>query len=69
MTNSLEIRLATLDDLPEITDLVIKAFETDPEWRYRYPRRHEYPEDHFNCTKEPFRQTLESGEAKKMPHM
>ncbi|PVH85482.1 hypothetical protein DL98DRAFT_511531, partial [Cadophora sp. DSE1049] len=64
MTDSLEIRLATLDDLPEITDIVIKAFETDPEWNYRYPRRHDFPEDHFNCTKEPFRQTLESGGGK-----
>ncbi|KAG4436840.1 hypothetical protein IFR05_007689 [Cadophora sp. M221] len=64
MIASLEIRIATLEDLPDITELVINAFETGPEWDYRYPRRHEYPEDHFNCTREPFRQTLESGGGK-----
>jgi len=57
----LELRLAKSDDLDEITNIAIAAFETDPEWQYRFPYRHQYPEDHWACTREPYKQILEAG--------
>jgi len=47
----LHMRQATLDDLDGITKLAIEAFPDDPERDYRFPYRHEYPEDQWKWTR------------------
>lgn len=47
----LHMRQATIDDLDGITKLAIEAFPDDPERDYRFPYRHEYPEDQWKWTK------------------
>lgn len=38
-------------DLNAIVDIVIQAFNYDPQWQYRYPYRLQYPEDHRKFTR------------------
>ena len=38
-------------DIDAIVDIVIQAFEYDDQWRWRYPYRKEYPEDHYKFTR------------------
>lgn len=38
-------------DLEAIVDIVIQAFDYDPQWQWRYPYRKEYPEDHYYYTR------------------
>ncbi|KAL5598149.1 hypothetical protein FOBRF1_011942 [Fusarium oxysporum] len=47
----LRMRQATIDDLDGITKLAIEAFPDDPERDYRFPYRHEYPEDQWKWTR------------------
>ena len=46
------IRPATRDDLPALTDVVLRSFPTDPQWYYRLPYAKEFPEDHFKYSME-----------------
>jgi hypothetical protein len=45
------IRPATMADLDAVVDVVINAMPDDPQWTYRFPYRHEFPEDHLKYTK------------------
>lgn len=38
-------------DLDAIVDVVIQAFDHDPQWQWRYRYRKEYPEDHYKFTR------------------
>lgn len=45
--NFRRIRQADLTDLDAITDVLIAAMQEDRDWwNYRFPYRHEFPEDH-----------------------
>ena len=48
VTASSEIvpRRATSNDTRHVTDVFLKSMPDDPSWRYRFPYRLEYPEDH-----------------------
>ncbi|KAA6413004.1 MAG: hypothetical protein FRX48_02747 [Lasallia pustulata] len=47
----MELRTATADDLDSLADIACAAFPMDPQWDYRFPRRREYPQDHWTCTR------------------
>lgn len=47
----MDLREATITDLDAITEIALAAFPLDPQWHYRFPRRHEFPEDTENYTK------------------
>lgn len=38
-------------DLEAVTDVMIRTMQMDPQWPYRFPWRHEYPEDHYKFTR------------------
>jgi hypothetical protein len=42
----MHIRPATLADVDQVTDVFIESMPDDPCWNYRFPYRHEYPQDH-----------------------
>ncbi|KAJ8110868.1 hypothetical protein ONZ43_g5761 [Nemania bipapillata] len=47
-----QLRVATPIDVPRIVNIVIAAMPHNAHWNYRFPYRREFPEDHFNYTKE-----------------
>lgn len=47
----MDLRVATIADLDAITEVALAAFPLDPQWDYRFPHRHEFPEDNQNYTK------------------
>ena len=55
---SFEVRIATLQDLEDITGVAQKGFPDDPEFDYRFPRRHEYPEDNHKWIKQEYKEYL-----------
>ncbi len=44
-------RLGVPEDADELTQVMIKTMPLDPQWNYRFPLRHEYPEDHEKYTR------------------
>lgn len=38
-------------DIEALTDVIIRTMPLDPQWDYRFPHRHEYPEDHYKFTR------------------
>lgn len=47
----MDLREATIADLDSITEIALAAFLLDSQWHYRFPHRHEFPEDTKNYTK------------------
>lgn len=47
----MDLREATITDLDSITEIALAACSLDPQWHYRFPHRHEFPEDTENYTK------------------
>ncbi|GAB1319522.1 hypothetical protein MFIFM68171_09732 [Madurella fahalii] len=47
----MEPRLGGLSDVDSVTDVFIRAMPDDPQWDYRFPGRHQYPEDHYKFTR------------------
>ncbi|KAL2258261.1 hypothetical protein VTK26DRAFT_8513 [Humicola hyalothermophila] len=47
----MEPRLALPDDIEAVTRVIIETMPLDPQWDYRFPYRHDYPEDHYKYTK------------------
>lgn len=47
----MDLRVATVADLDAITEVALAAFPFDPQWNYRFPHRHEFPEDTQSYTK------------------
>jgi hypothetical protein len=45
------VSFATLRDLDDVTKLAQAGFPDDPEFDYRFPKRHEFPEDNWEWTK------------------
>lgn len=45
------LRVATKDDLDELTRIHIEGFTEEPQVHYCYPSRFEYPEDHWKWTR------------------
>ena len=41
----LELRRAIEEDLDSITEITRASFPDDPEWKYRFPDQHRFPED------------------------
>lgn len=54
------MRVTTADDLDDLADLACATFPLDPQWDYRFPRRKEYPKDHWNCTRSMYRTYMET---------
>lgn len=44
-------RLGLPVDVEAIANVIINAMPLDPQWDYRFPYRHQYPEDHYNYTR------------------
>jgi hypothetical protein len=58
----LTVRKATLADLDAITTVAQEGFPDDPEFDYRFPYRHQYPEDNRRWVREEYREYLEQPE-------
>lgn len=56
----LTLRQATADDIDDLTDLSCAALPLDPQWDYRFPRRKEYPEDNWKCTRSTYQTFMET---------
>lgn len=54
----MESRNATADDLHSLADIACAAFPEDPQWDYRFPRRREYPQDTWKCTRQMYNRFL-----------
>ncbi|XXG96077.1 hypothetical protein Hte_002354 [Hypoxylon texense] len=52
------IRQATLADVDAVTAIFITAMASNPSWNYRYPYRHEYPEDHLRTNRDVIRRFI-----------
>lgn len=50
-TGGTKPRLGLPSDVDAITEVIIKTMPLDPQWDYRFPWRHEYPEDHYKYTR------------------
>jgi hypothetical protein len=59
---ALELRFATKADLDDITDVARSGFPDDPEFDYRFPHRHEFPEDNRKWIRREYEQYLEQPE-------
>lgn len=44
-------RLGLPSDVEAVTNVIINTMPLDPQWDYRFPYRHQYPEDHYKYTK------------------
>ncbi|KAI4859664.1 hypothetical protein F4820DRAFT_155562 [Hypoxylon rubiginosum] len=55
----LALRAATLDDLEDIATVAQEGFPDDPEFNYRFPHRHDYPEDNRKWILQEYREYLE----------
>ncbi|GAB1319222.1 N-acetyltransferase domain-containing protein [Madurella fahalii] len=44
-------RLGLPSDIEAVTNAVIRTMPLDPQWEYRFPYRHQYPEDHYKYTR------------------
>lgn len=58
----MELRTATADDLDSLADIACAAFPEDPQWDYRFPRRREYPQDNWMCTRQMYNRFLTDSE-------
>ena len=54
------LRVATADDLDDLKDIACGPSPIDPQWSYRFPRRNEFPENHWNCTRLSYKTLLET---------
>lgn len=52
--NSIVVKVATIDDLDELTKIAQAGFPDDPEFDYRFPYRQNYPEDNWSYTREEY---------------
>ncbi|KAL2200789.1 hypothetical protein P885DRAFT_66416 [Corynascus similis CBS 632.67] len=44
-------RLGVPADIEAVTHVIINTMPLDPQWDYRFPYRHQYPEDHYKYTR------------------
>ncbi|KAK4171557.1 hypothetical protein QBC36DRAFT_91723, partial [Triangularia setosa] len=44
-------RLGLPTDIEAVTDIIIRTMPLDPQWDYRFPYRHEFPDDHYRFTR------------------
>jgi hypothetical protein len=51
MAQNSRIRQASPQDVDAVTALFIKCLDDEESWDYRFPYRHEYPEDHWKFAK------------------
>ncbi|KAF1986480.1 acyl-CoA N-acyltransferase [Aulographum hederae CBS 113979] len=56
------VRKASVEDLDAILDIGLAALPHDPQWHYRFPYRHEFPEDTRDFTRARYKEFLEDGE-------
>lgn len=59
----MSIRSATESDLNSITWISVAALPADPVCPYRFPYRHEYPEDHIKYTRIRYREYMAAGDS------
>jgi GNAT superfamily N-acetyltransferase len=52
------LRTATLDDLDTVVDIGLTAMPLDPQWNYRFPKRQEYPIDHYDGIRSRYREFI-----------
>jgi len=61
-TTGFAIRVATEADLADITRVHIEGFTEEPQVHQCYPKRHQYPEDHWEWMKGEYFDYLEQPE-------
>jgi hypothetical protein len=57
------LRPAQRSDLERMATIAIAAFQSDPQWPWRFPNAAKYPEDHFRYTKLRFGEYLDNADA------
>lgn len=53
------VHAAAKNNLDDITQIHIAGFTEEPDVHYRYPLRHQYPEDHWKWTRKEYESYLE----------
>jgi hypothetical protein len=51
MDTEYTIRVATLDDLDTIVNVVLVTMPHDSQWNYRFVHKYEFPDDHYKYTR------------------
>jgi len=51
LVGAMRPRLGVPSDADALTEVIIRTMPLDPQWDYRFPYRHEFPEDHYKYTK------------------
>jgi hypothetical protein len=59
-TSAISVRRASLADLNAMLDIGLAAMPLDPQWNWRFPNRHCFPEDHRKFTRSVYRDFLEN---------
>jgi len=54
------VRQASVDDLDALLEIGLAAMPQDPQWDYRFPYRHQFPNDTRLHTRERYREFLEN---------
>ncbi|KAF2761039.1 acyl-CoA N-acyltransferase [Pseudovirgaria hyperparasitica] len=55
----MNIRTATLADVPALANIAVTAMPDDPQWDYRFPYRLKYPEEHLAAIQNVYRSAVE----------
>jgi hypothetical protein len=45
------LREGVPSDVEAVMKVMMQAMQCDPQWNWRFPYRHQYPEDHYKFTK------------------
>ena len=61
-SSELSLRLATEEDLDDITQVALEGLADDPELDYWFPRRHDFPADYWKWQRQEFKEYLEQPE-------
>ncbi|KAK6212665.1 hypothetical protein LQW54_005087 [Pestalotiopsis sp. IQ-011] len=56
--SSITVKLATIDDLDDLTRIAQAGFPDDPEFDYRFPYRKQFPDDNWDWTKQEYKEYL-----------
>jgi len=56
---AMELRAATVADLDDLATIACRAMPMDPQWNYRFPKREQFPDEHFSCTRAGYATMLE----------
>lgn len=55
----MNIRAATITDVPALAEVAVISFPDDPQWEYRFQYRSKYPKEHLAAIREVYRAAIE----------